>query len=83
MLEHKSKKSYYCVRVSASRREVLLSFDSRLEQSKWLERASKASQPATLSSSFHLVILNFFCFFAHNNYLPVCFKGVPDHIFAI
>jgi hypothetical protein len=41
MLEHKSKKSYYCVRVSASRREVLLSFDSRLEQSRWLERAAK------------------------------------------
>ena len=39
--EHRSKKSYYCVRVSASRREVLLSFDSRLEQSKWLERAAK------------------------------------------
>ena len=41
MLEHKSKKSYYCVKVVASRREVLLAFDSRLEQSRWLERAAK------------------------------------------
>ena len=41
MVEHRSKRSYYCVKVSASRREVLLAFDTRLEQSKWLERAAK------------------------------------------
>lgn len=47
MVEHKNKKSYYCVKVSASRREVLLSFDSRLEQSKWLERAAKVGSFVT------------------------------------
>ena len=41
MTEYKSRKSYYCVKVMAARREVLLAFDSRLEQSKWLERAAK------------------------------------------
>lgn len=47
MVEHKTKKSYYCVKVCASRREVLLSFDSRLEQSRWLERAAKVSNFVT------------------------------------
>ncbi|MCG8621953.1 MAG: PH domain-containing protein [Proteobacteria bacterium] len=41
MTEYKSKKSYYCVKVSASHKEILLAFDSRLEQSKWLESAAK------------------------------------------
>lgn len=50
MLVHKSKKSYYCVRVSASRRDVLLSFDSRLEQTEWLERATKVSAITQLLS---------------------------------
>lgn len=39
--EFKSKKHLYCLRVSGSRREVLLAFESRLELSKWLERAAK------------------------------------------
>ncbi len=39
--EYKSKRHFYCVRIVASRREVLLAFESRLEQSKWLERAAK------------------------------------------
>ena len=51
MTEHKSKKSYYCVKVAALRREVLLAFDTRLEQSKWLERAAKVD-PISLFLSF-------------------------------
>ena len=54
MVEYKHKKSYYCVKVSASRRDVLLSFDTRLEQSKWLERAAKVCNSLCLSLSLSL-----------------------------
>ena len=39
--EHKSKKHFYCVQVTASHHVVRLAFESGLEQSKWLERAAK------------------------------------------
>ena len=39
--EHRSKKYYYCLKIVASHHEVLLAFDSGLEQAKWLERAGK------------------------------------------
>ena len=39
--EHKSKKHFYCVQVTASHRVVRLAFESGLAQSKWLERAAK------------------------------------------
>ena len=39
--EHKSKKYFYCIKVTASHREIRLAFDSGLEQTKWLERAAK------------------------------------------
>ena len=41
IVEHKSKKHLYCLKVTASHREVRLAFESSLEQSKWLERAAK------------------------------------------
>ena len=39
--EHKSKKFFYCLKITASHREVRLAFDTGLEQTKWLERAAK------------------------------------------
>ena len=42
--EYKSKKHYYCLKICASRKEVVVAFESRLEQSKWLERATKVSR---------------------------------------
>ena len=39
--EHKSKKHFYCLKVTASHREVRLAFETGLEQSRWLERAAK------------------------------------------
>ena len=41
--EHKSKKYSYCLKITTSRGVVLLAFESRLEQSKWLERAGKVN----------------------------------------
>lgn len=41
IMEHQSKKHFYCLKITASRKDVLLSFESRLEQSKWLQRAAK------------------------------------------
>lgn len=38
---HRIKKHFYCLKITASKKEVLLSFESRLVQSKWLERAAK------------------------------------------
>ena len=49
--EHKSKKYFYCLKVTASHREVRLSFDSSLEQSKWLERAAKVLTNTLLNSN--------------------------------
>ena len=40
---HKSKRFFYALKINASRKEVLVAFESRLEQAKWLERASKVS----------------------------------------
>lgn len=48
--EYKSKKHFYCVKITASRREVLLAFDTRLEQSRWLERAGKVRITSTVLS---------------------------------
>lgn len=39
--EYKSKKYMFCLKVATPRSVVLLAFQSRLEQSKWLERAGK------------------------------------------
>lgn len=41
MFEHKSKKHFYCIKIAASHHEVLLAFNTSLEQAKWLERAGK------------------------------------------
>ena len=41
--EHKSKKHFYCLKVTASHREVRLAFETSLEQSRWLERAAKVN----------------------------------------
>lgn len=38
---HRIKKHFYCLKITASKKEILLSFESRLVQSKWLERAAK------------------------------------------
>ena len=38
---HRIKKHFYCLKVTASKKDILLSFDSRLEHSKWLQRAAK------------------------------------------
>ena len=42
--EHKSKKYFYCLKVTASYREVRLAFETGMEQSKWLERAAKVKK---------------------------------------
>lgn len=42
--EHKSKKHFYCLKVTASHREVRLAFETGLEQSTWLERAAKVNK---------------------------------------
>jgi hypothetical protein len=39
--ENKTKKYPFCLKISTSRSVVLLAFESRLEQAKWLERAGK------------------------------------------
>ena len=39
--ENKSKKYSFCLKVTTSRSVVLLAFETRTEQSKWLERAGK------------------------------------------
>ena len=41
--EYKSKKCAFSLKIATSRCVVLLGFASRLEQSKWLERAGKVS----------------------------------------
>lgn len=46
--EYRSKKYYYCVKISSSHHEVLLAFDTSLEQAKWLERATKVNLIKTL-----------------------------------
>ncbi len=37
--EYKSRRHIFCLRIMSLGREMLLSFESRFEQSKWLERA--------------------------------------------
>ncbi len=39
--EYKSKKYSYCLKIETSRHVLLLAFETRMEQSKWLERAGK------------------------------------------
>lgn len=58
MAEYKHKKSYYCVKVSASRRDILLAFDTRLEQSKWLQRAAKVSNSPPPHTLLFLTLLS-------------------------
>ncbi len=41
--EHKSRYHIFCLRITSSGREVLLSFETRFEQTKWLERAGDVS----------------------------------------
>ena len=43
--ENKTKKYLFCLKVTTSRSVVLLAFQSRLEQGKWLERAGKVCRP--------------------------------------
>ena len=57
IMEHKSKKHFYCLKITASRKDVLLSFESRLEQSKWLQRAAKVSVYNVQQVDFCLTVL--------------------------
>lgn len=46
---HRIKKHFYCLKITASKKEILLSFESRLVQSKWLERAAKVFRMVSCS----------------------------------
>lgn len=39
--EYKSKKHSFCLKITTGRHVVCLAFDSRTQQSKWLERAEQ------------------------------------------
>lgn len=39
--EYKSKKHLFCLKISTSKSMLVLAFETRMEQSKWLERAGK------------------------------------------
>ena len=39
--EYKSKKHFFCLKITTGRHVICLAFSSRMEQSKWLERAEE------------------------------------------
>ena len=54
---HRIKKHFYCLKVTASKKDILLSFDSRLEQSKWLQRAAKVRDANCYCCSWNSFVL--------------------------
>jgi len=56
---YKSKKYFFCLKITTGRHIVCLAFDSRMEQSKWLERAEQVMFAYPSWSSFELVLCYF------------------------